>query len=55
MIAIEREGERQAEGEAGSMLGAQCRTRSRDSRITPRAKGRCQTTEPPRDPKGEEF
>ena len=44
MIDIEREREREAEtqeeGEAGSMQGAQCGTRSRDSRITPWAKGR---------------
>ena len=44
------EAETQAEGEAGSMLGARCGTRSQDSRITPWAEGRCQTTEPPRDP-----
>ena len=45
----EREAETQAEGEAGSMQGARCGTGSRDSRITPWAKGRRQTTEPPRD------
>ena len=44
------EAETQEEGEAGSMLGARRRTRSRDSRIAPWAKGRCQTAEPPRDP-----
>ena len=51
----EREREREAETqerEAGSMLGARRGTRSRDSRITPWAKGRRQTTEPPRDPRG---
>ena len=35
----EREAETQAEGEAGSMQGARCRTPSRDSRITPWAEG----------------
>ena len=46
----ERETETQEEGEAGFMQGARRGTRSRDSRIAPRAKGRRQTTEPPRDP-----
>ena len=46
----EREAQAQAEGEAGSMPGAHCGTQSRDSRITPWAKGRCQTAKPPRDP-----
>ena len=32
------------------MPGTQCGTRSRDPRIVPRAKGRRQTTEPPREP-----
>ena len=50
MTQIEREAETQAEGEAGSLQGAQGGTRSRDSRITPWAKGRSQTTEPPRNP-----
>ena len=45
----EREAETQAEGEAGSMPGARGRNRSRDSRITPWAKGRRHTAEPPRD------
>ena len=45
-----REAETQAEGEAGSMQGARCGTRSWDSRITPWAKGRRSTAEPPRDP-----
>ena len=40
----------QEEGEAGSMPGARCGTPSWDSRITPWAKGRRQTAEPPRDP-----
>ena len=35
----EREAETQAEGEAGSMQEARCGTRSRVSRITPRAAG----------------
>ena len=35
----EREAETQAEGEAGPMQGARCRTQSRDSRITPWAEG----------------
>ena len=51
----ERERETQTEGEAGSMLGAQRGTRSRDSRITPWAKGRRQTAEPPRDPRQQIF
>ena len=40
------EAETPAEGEAGSMQGAWCGTRSWDSRITPWTKGRCQTAEP---------
>ena len=36
----EREAETQAEGEAGSMQGARCGTRSWVSRITPWAEGR---------------
>ena len=35
----ETETETQAEGDAGSMQGARCGTRSRVSRITPRAEG----------------
>ena len=50
MTDTERETHTQEEGEAGSMPGAQCGTRSRDSRIAPWAKGRRQTSEPPRDP-----
>ena len=38
-IEREREAERQAEGEAGSMQGARCRTRFWVSRITPSAEG----------------
>ena len=49
-IGRKREAETQAEGEAGSMQGARRGTRSRDSRMAPWAKGRCQTSEPPRDP-----
>ena len=43
-------GATQAEGEAGSMQGALCGTRSQDARITRWAEGRCQTAKPPRDP-----
>ena len=50
MRDTEREVETQAEGEAGPIHGALCETQSRDSRITPWAKGRRQTAEPPRDP-----
>ena len=48
----ERQAETQSEGEAGFMQGACCGTRSWVSRTTSWAKGRCQTTEPPRDPQG---
>ena len=37
----DREAETQAEGEAGSMQGARCGTRSQVSRVTPWAEGRC--------------
>ena len=47
MRDTEREAETQAEGEAGSLQGARCRTGSWDPGITPWAKGRCSTTEPP--------
>lgn len=50
MRDTERQAEPQAEGEAGSMQGAQCGTRSYDSGITPLAKGSCSTSEPPRRP-----
>ena len=50
MRDTERDTETQAEGEAGSMKGAQCGTQSRDCRITPWAKGRLSTAEPPRRP-----
>ena len=43
--------ETQAEGEVGSKQGSWCGTRSWDSSITPWAEGRCQTAEPPRDPR----
>ena len=46
----EREAETQAEGETGPMQGAQCGTRSQDSRITPWVESRRQTTEPPGNP-----
>ena len=46
----DREAETQAEREAGSMQGARRGTRSRVSRIAPRANGRRQTAVPPRDP-----
>ena len=55
MIDIESESEREAEGEAGSMPGAQHGTRFRDSRIVPWAKGRRKTAEPPRDPLKNDF
>ena len=45
MRDTEREAETQAEGEAGSLQGARCRTQSQDPRITIWAKG--STTEPP--------
>ena len=40
---------------AGSMQGAQCGTQSQDSRITPGAKGRHPTAEPPRHPRKISF
>ena len=46
----QREAETQEEGEAGSMPGARRGTQFRDSKIAPWAKGRRQTSEPPRDP-----
>ena len=49
-IEREREAETQEEGEAGSKPGARRRTGSRDSRITPWAKGKRPITEPPRRP-----
>ena len=44
------EADTQAKGEAGSMQGARCVTRSQNSRITAWGKGRRSTTEPPRHP-----
>ena len=43
----EREAETQAEGEAGSIRGARCGTRSWNPRITPWAKGRRSALGPP--------
>ena len=51
----EREAETQAVKETGSMQGARHGTQSRVCRITPWAKGRLQTTEPPRDPQAHAF
>ena len=39
MKDTQKEAQTQAEGEAGSVQGAQCGSRSQDSRITPWAKG----------------
>ena len=51
MRETERQAETQAEeGEAGSMQGAQRGTRSWESEITPQAKGRRSTAEPPKRP-----
>ena len=50
MRDIQRETEVEAEGEASSLWGARCRNQSRNSGITPWAKGRCSTTEPSRSP-----
>ena len=46
----EREAETEAEGEAGSLQETRGVTRSQDLGITPRAKGRHSTAEPPRRP-----
>ena len=46
MRDTEREAETQAEGEAGSLRGARCGTRSRDLGVTPWAEGGCSTAEP---------
>ena len=43
----EREAETQAEGDAGSVQGAWCGTRSQVSGITPRAGGGAKPAEPP--------
>ena len=50
MRDTEREAETQVEEEPGSLQGTSCRTRSQDPGVTPRAEGRCSTTEPPRCP-----
>ena len=50
MRDTQREAETQAEGEAGSMWGARCGTRSQDPGITSWAEGRRSTAEPPRRP-----
>ena len=42
--------QRQAEGEAGSMQEAQCKTRSQDPRITPQAEMKADTTTTPPGP-----
>ena len=55
MRDTQREAETQAEGEVGSMQGARCGTRPRDSRITPWAEGRRYTAEPPRCPRSLDF
>ena len=47
MRDAETEAETQAEGEVGSLQGAQWGTQSQDPGITPWAKGRRSTTEPP--------
>ena len=46
----QRAAEKQAEGEAGSLQGARCGTRSQDPGVTPWAEGRHPTAEPPRHP-----
>ena len=51
MRDAQREAEIQAEGEAGPPWGARYGTPSQDPRVTPWAKGRCSTTEPPRCPR----
>ena len=50
MRDTQREAEAQAEGESGSIQGAQCGTWPQNSRITPWAEGRHLTTEPPSRP-----
>ena len=47
MRDTEREAKTHAEGEAGSMQGAPCGTRSQVSRITPWAEGGAKPLEPP--------
>ena len=55
MKDTQREGETQAEREAGSMQGVQCETGSLDSRITPRAEGRPQPLSHPSIPNNKVF
>ena len=55
MRNTERKAEMQAEGEAGSLRGAGCRTRSQDPGITTQGKGRRSTTGPPRHPMNSLF
>ena len=50
-----REAETQTEGEAGSLWGAWCGTRSRDPGIMPWAEGRHSASGPPRCPKQTGF
>ena len=50
MRDTEKETETQAEGEVGSLRGARRGTQSQDPGITPWAKGRRSTAEPPRGP-----
>ena len=47
--------ETQAEGEAGFMQEVRCGTQSWDLGITPWAKGKCSTAEPPRRPNNSSF
>ena len=51
MRDTEKEAETQAEGEAGSLRGPRCGTRSQDPGITPWTEGRCSTAEPPERPR----
>ena len=55
MKDTQREAKTQVEGEAGSVWGAQCRTRSQDPGITTCVKGRCSTAEPPKCSRGFSF
>ena len=55
MRDTQKEAETQAEGETGSLQGAWCGTRSHYPGITPWAKGRRSTTEPPRRPNTSPF
>ena len=55
MRDTEREAETRAEGEAGSLQGAQCRTRSQDPEVTTWTEGRRSTAEPLRHPYSKAF